>query len=155
MFTDSLQPTDAQDDSNMWALSYSTKSCAVRRFTSAFAGVCKQRHSTDKLANRGTRLTSFKLHSNIMSRGKFIFLVTFLNLALTVYIKKNATNVPRWHRLARRTVHHAYPSVCAALSHFSKDCGAFTVKTRRVSPNRGALTKIAAIHFPHKSGGKP
>ena len=45
MFAGSLQLTDAQDDGN----SYSTKSCAVCRFTSAFAGVCKQKHSTDKL----------------------------------------------------------------------------------------------------------
>ena len=32
-----------------------------------------------------------------------------------VYIKKNATNVPRQHWLARCRVHHAYPSVCAIL----------------------------------------
>ena len=31
-----FQPADAQGDSNMYALSYSTKSCAVCRFTSAF-----------------------------------------------------------------------------------------------------------------------
>ena len=37
-FIGSLQPIDAQDDSNMEALSYSTKSCAVCRFTSVFAG---------------------------------------------------------------------------------------------------------------------
>ena len=34
MFSGSLQPTDTQDDSNMYALSYSAKSSAVRRFTS-------------------------------------------------------------------------------------------------------------------------
>ena len=35
------------------------------------------------------------------------------------------------------------------------DCGAFPVKTRCVSPNRGALAKSAAIRFPHKFKGKP
>ena len=44
MFAGSLQPTDVQDDSNMQALSYSTKSCAVRRLTSAFAGIYRQKH---------------------------------------------------------------------------------------------------------------
>ena len=42
MVANSLQPIDAQDNSNC------TKSCAVRRFTSAFAGVCKQKHSAKK-----------------------------------------------------------------------------------------------------------
>ena len=51
MFTGSLQFIDAQDDSNMQALSYSTKSCTVCRFTSAFAGVCKQKHSTKQALN--------------------------------------------------------------------------------------------------------
>ena len=34
MFAGLFQPTDAQDDNNMKALSYSAKSCAVCRFTS-------------------------------------------------------------------------------------------------------------------------
>ena len=45
MFVDFLQPADAQDNSNMQAFSYSTKSCAFHRFTSTLAGFCKQKHS--------------------------------------------------------------------------------------------------------------
>ena len=38
-----------------------------------------------------------------------------LEATCTVYVKKNTTNAPWRHRLAQRTVHRAYPSVCAAL----------------------------------------
>ena len=34
MFSGSLQPTDAQDDNNMYALSYSAESSVMRRFRS-------------------------------------------------------------------------------------------------------------------------
>ena len=66
MFAGLLQPTDAQDDGNMWTLSYSTKSCAVCRFTSAFAGV------------KSTQPTSFKFNSNIIHM--LIFKIIFLKI---------------------------------------------------------------------------
>ena len=50
-------------------------SCAMNRFTSALAGVCKQRHSTEKLNHIPT----------LCSRAKFPFLITFLNLAI-IYV---------------------------------------------------------------------
>ena len=58
MFSGSLQPTDAQDDSNIIICRplATPQSCTVCSFTSAFAG----------FANKITRLISFKLHSNII-----------------------------------------------------------------------------------------
>ena len=75
----------------------------------------------------------------------------------TVHVKKDATNVPQWHRLARCTVRRA---PCAALSllcapYFDAilesvpsckapqflDCGAFPVKMWHLLPNCGTFGK--------------
>ena len=70
MFAGSRQPTDVLDDSNMKALSYSTKSCAMHRFnTSAFAGVC---HSTE----------NFDLHFNIKFMCKITNISNFSKFTL-------------------------------------------------------------------------
>ena len=49
VFSGSLQPSGTQDDSNMYALTYSAKSYSVRKLRSAFASTCRQKHSTYQL----------------------------------------------------------------------------------------------------------
>ena len=62
MFTGSLQPTDAQDNSNMKALSYSAKCCVMLRFMSAVADIC----------NKNTQQSSF-INAPLHSRAIFLF----------------------------------------------------------------------------------
>ena len=63
MFVGSLQPTDAQDDA-IRRPSATLQSCAVCRFSSVFAGICKQKHSTEKLS------ITFQHHACVL---KFLF----------------------------------------------------------------------------------
>ena len=78
-------------------------------------------------ANKGTRPKSFKLHSNIMSRGEFLILVTVLNLAL-IYVFNHSTSIcflsPSPHILTLSSLLYIYPSplflpLCLPASHLS------------------------------------
>ena len=51
MFVDLLQPTNTRDYVDHKLYMYSIKYCAVCIFMSAFAGICKQKHSTENLSN--------------------------------------------------------------------------------------------------------